>query len=178
MFSSCFFSFCSLFILPPSQNISILAMYQVHCIFYVPGQVLDTLEMLWTWTFRNIARNAYIVGWREYIVSISKSCFVLLGETDVRMIQVLYHDVCLLLFFFIEIRQVFEPVRFELGSCRSSKWCHLFPLGCLDCQARANGSIPSFFYVLPFTLSLSGVSPARSFFFYSWALLFVSQRAK
>jgi len=59
------------------------------------------------------------------------------GDTDVRMIQVLYYDVCLLLFFFIEIRQVFEPVRFELGSCRSSKWCHLFPLGCLDCQAHA-----------------------------------------
>ena len=36
------------------------------------------------------------------------------GDTDVRMIQVLYYDVCLLLFFFIEIRQVFEPVRFEL----------------------------------------------------------------
>ena len=103
-------------------------MYQVHCIFYVPVQVFDTLEMLWTWTSRNIARKAYIVGWREHIVSISKSCFVLSGETDVRMIQVqvLYHDVCLL-FFFIEIRQVFEPVRFELGSCRSSIWCHLFP---------------------------------------------------
>ena len=40
-------------------------MHQIHSTFYVPGQ-----EDAMNWTSRNVVRNAYIVGHREYIILI------------------------------------------------------------------------------------------------------------